>query len=202
MDDLDELVEKQVEKYRKACKERQDKVLISREQQVECYKFGTEAQTSEEYIKSLGRNAQLRKHPVRRNNSNHFCYTRDSSALVFRPTSHSTGIKVMMNQFQVVPYFEAVAKSECKQMIQLNQSPMRIGRKIVSSSSIMSKEHVDVFISRSEKRYIIHLMDLNSTNGTFVNGKRLEPFKKHQVNEKDIVSFGPPEAMIQYRINL
>ena len=34
------------------------------------------------------------------------------------------------------------------------------------------------------------LMDLQSTNGSFLNGKRLEPYKYYEIREKDVVKFG------------
>ena len=33
-------------------------------------------------------------------------------------------------------------------------------------------------------------MDLKSTNGTFINGERIEPYKYYEIREKDVVKFG------------
>ena len=35
-----------------------------------------------------------------------------------------------------------------------------------------------------------YLMDLNATNGTFLNGERIEPQRYYQLLEKDAVKFG------------
>ena len=38
---------------------------------------------------------------------------------------------------------------------------------------------------------IIQLVDMNSTNGTFLNGDRLSPSVKMNLNDADVISFGP-----------
>ena len=38
---------------------------------------------------------------------------------------------------------------------------------------------------------IIQLVDMNSTNGTFLNGDRLSPSVKTNLNDADVISFGP-----------
>lgn len=46
------------------------------------------------------------------------------------------------------------------------------------------------------ERYIWFLMDNNSTNGTYINGKRLQPWKKYQLAHKDEISFANQETLI------
>lgn len=62
--------------------------------------------------------------------------------------------------------------------------------------------HVDKpYISRRQatflyERYIWFLMDNNSTNGTYINGKRLQPWKKYQLAHNDEISFANQETLI------
>lgn len=35
-----------------------------------------------------------------------------------------------------------------------------------------------------------YLLDLESTNGSFVNGERLEPARYYELREKDVLKFG------------
>jgi hypothetical protein len=42
----------------------------------------------------------------------------------------------------------------------------------------------------------LQLVDMFSSNGTFVNGKKIHPFEKHQVEDYDEISFGPDYVLI------
>jgi pSer/pThr/pTyr-binding forkhead associated (FHA) protein len=60
-------------------------------------------------------------------------------------------------------------------------------------------------ISRSHFRLISipgtnyhRLADMFSTNGTYLNGKKIDPFEKHQVDDHDEISFGTEYQLIYY----
>jgi len=51
----------------------------------------------------------------------------------------------------------------------------------------------------------IYLMDVGtrgfgSTNGTFVNGQRLQPGRKYRLNAEDSVWFGPPDKLTSLKL--
>ena len=63
----------------------------------------------------------------------------------------------------------------------------------------------DPSISRSHFRFIPipgtnyhRLADMFSTNGTYLNGKKIDPFEKHQVDDHDEISFGTEYQLIYY----
>lgn len=59
-------------------------------------------------------------------------------------------------------------------------------------SSGVSRLHA--VLKREGKR--VTIMDLGSSNGTFLNGKRLEPHLEHQLNHSDIFSLGKLKIQI------
>jgi len=63
----------------------------------------------------------------------------------------------------------------------------------------------DPSISRSHFRFIsipgtnhYQLADMFSTNGTYLNGKKIDPFEKHQIEDHDEISFGTEYQLIYY----
>jgi len=52
---------------------------------------------------------------------------------------------------------------------------------------LTEKEGVDGMMHASVRPYV---MDLGSTNGTFLNGERLEPQRYYELLEKDMLKFG------------
>ncbi len=63
----------------------------------------------------------------------------------------------------------------------------------------------DPSISRSHFRLIPipgtnyhRLADMFSTNGTYLNGKKIDPFEKHQIDDHDEISFGTEYQLIYY----
>ncbi len=57
---------------------------------------------------------------------------------------------------------------------------------IYINDPFLSKKHARIFLS--EGKYYIE--DLGSTNGTFVNGKRIEPGKCIRIKDSDKITFG------------
>lgn len=73
--------------------------------------------------------------------------------------------------------------------------PVRMGRNILGRSreseiviqdDQASAQHADLVYRPEERRYI--LMDRNSTNGTYVNGKEIEP--RRDLTSRDVVTVG------------
>ena len=60
-------------------------------------------------------------------------------------------------------------------------------------------------VSKSHLRFIpiprtghYQLVDMFSSNGTYLNGKKIYPFQKHQVEDQDEISFGTEYQLIYY----
>lgn len=57
---------------------------------------------------------------------------------------------------------------------------------LVLEDESVSRLHARIYV----EDYIVYLEDLNSTNGTFKNGLRLQPYEKRRLEEGDEVRFG------------
>lgn len=80
---------------------------------------------------------------------------------------------------------------EGKLVVQLNQSTITIGKKREDVDLVLE----DVSVSRMHARIIkegneVYLEDLNSTNGSYKNGLRLQPYEKRKLEEGDEIKFG------------
>ena len=79
-------------------------------------------------------------------------------------------------------------KAGTVEKIHINKDIFKIGRRLgevdyVTDNKAVGKVHME-FRTVNSKYYIV---DLNSKNGTFINGKRLEPSKEYEVENKDII---------------
>lgn len=70
---------------------------------------------------------------------------------------------------------------------------------IVLDSPAVSKFHA--YFSKDPATGDYCITDADSTNGTFVNGTRLEPHKRHSLSEGDIISFGRAVEFTYYSPN-
>ncbi len=78
----------------------------------------------------------------------------------------------------------------------LNQKEIRIGRvnsDIELNSETVSKKHA--LITKKSVNYYIE--DLNSTNGTFLNGEKLFPNEKYILLDEDLILLGDVEIRFQ-----
>ena len=77
---------------------------------------------------------------------------------------------------------------------------IRVGRAptndIILPSSSVSRLHAQFIPIQNTKDY--QLVDVFASNGTFINGEKVNPFEKPQVNDLDHVSFGPDYLLIFY----
>ncbi|PYV09493.1 MAG: hypothetical protein DMG07_23085, partial [Acidobacteria bacterium] len=77
-----------------------------------------------------------------------------------------------------------------------DQDLIRIGRKsdndVVLDDSVVSSSHAE--IRRREGRYV--LTDLGSTNGTFLNGKRIE---RYALNDRDSIQIGEDGPVLEFQ---
>ncbi len=85
----------------------------------------------------------------------------------------------------------------------LNHILTKIGRNpivndIILNHQSVSKEHCHLIFDSNKKPYLI---DLNSINGTFVNGKKIKPKTKYNLNNNDIISFGVDSNQYKLIIN-
>lgn len=80
-----------------------------------------------------------------------------------------------------------VDESQPVRRVPIQTLPFRIGRQpglpLSLPCNCVSKEHAEIF----ERDGILWVRDLNSTNGTYVNGKRV--YGATKLNEGDIVQF-------------
>jgi hypothetical protein len=60
---------------------------------------------------------------------------------------------------------------------------------IVLPNKMVSKLHA--YFSQVPGSGVIQVVDMNSTNGTFVNGTRIAPSVKSSLQDEDVISFGP-----------
>ena len=67
---------------------------------------------------------------------------------------------------------------------------------ILLANPSVSKSHFR-FISIPEAKHY-QLADMFSTDGTYLNGKKINPFEKHQVEDHDEISFGIEYQLIYY----
>lgn len=67
---------------------------------------------------------------------------------------------------------------------------------IVLTNPSVSKSHLRFIPIPPTKHY--QLVDMFSSNGTYLNGKKVYPFEKHQVEDHDEISFGGEYQLIYY----
>lgn len=76
---------------------------------------------------------------------------------------------------------------------------LRSGRlaslEIVLDDSSVSRKHAEVRVGNDGTWTVI---DLASTNGTYVNGQRIAPNEDHQVRPRDIVQFGKVAMIVEF----
>ena len=111
-----------------------------------------------------------------------------------------------------LPYYEKVDIESSDQDIRSSKvfpihpqekSPgteIRIGRApsndIILPSSSVSRLHAQLMPIRDTGNY--ELVDMFASNGTFLNGKRIDHFQKPQINDRDQVGLGPDYLLIYY----
>ena len=67
---------------------------------------------------------------------------------------------------------------------------------IVLYNRLISKNHAQLFISLDPRA--CHLLDLGSTNGTFLNGNKVNPHERCKLTDGDEISFGPQAKVIYF----
>jgi len=60
----------------------------------------------------------------------------------------------------------------------------------------ISRLHAEIRMDKSG----VHVVDLDSVNGTLINGKRIEPQSPHELHNKDIVQLGHMQLQVVSRI--
>ena len=80
---------------------------------------------------------------------------------------------------------------EGKLYLTLEQPSLSVGKRkgevdLVLQDSSVSRLHARITIEEGS----VYLEDLNSTNGTFQNGQRMQPYEKKKLEEGDEIKFG------------
>ena len=81
----------------------------------------------------------------------------------------------------------------------IHKTPFRIGRgqanDLVLESKIVSREHAEIVGEKGR----LTLVDLDSLNGTLVNGKRLAPYLPEPLRHGDQIQIGKLMIAVQFR---
>ena len=90
-------------------------------------------------------------------------------------------------------------------LIEIRKYPFSIGKldgevDAVIDSPTVSRIHARIQEYRPDPSAGCLIEDLNSTNGTFVNGMRLEPYTKNQIRAGDVIRFADREYILRYRL--
>ena len=91
-----------------------------------------------------------------------------------------------------------VAKENSNIKLQIEGQVM-IGREeailndYLSSSTYVSREHATLFVEKD----ILYVIDA-STNGTFINGNRLNKLKQYKLEKGDLLAFADKEFIVTY----
>jgi hypothetical protein len=67
---------------------------------------------------------------------------------------------------------------------------------IVFHNKELSRNHAYLIINSSGKKY--SLVDAGSTNGTFLNNRRISPHKAYELSDGYTISFGPKTTMVYF----
>jgi hypothetical protein len=67
---------------------------------------------------------------------------------------------------------------------------------VVIANPSVSKSHLRFISIPRTKNY--QLVDMFSSNGTYLNGKKINPFEKHQLEDHDEIGFGAAYQLIYY----
>jgi hypothetical protein len=78
-------------------------------------------------------------------------------------------------------------------MISIGRSP---DNDIVVYNKMVSRRHAYLLLNHREKR--CSLIDIGSTNGTFLNGTKITPHEEYQLAEADEISVGPETKVVYF----
>ena len=88
----------------------------------------------------------------------------------------------------------ALYKADGERVAELDELPFLVGKRKEDVNLVLndySVSRIHARISREEGIYYIE--DLNSTNGTYKNGLRLQPYEKRKLEKGDELKFGKTE---------
>ncbi|MDB9954545.1 FHA domain-containing protein [Flavobacteriaceae bacterium] len=101
----------------------------------------------------------------------------------------STGLKLYLYQNNTL--FKKIAFSNDQKYVVVigtgDQASLKLSNKLISSNHAQL-----VYDSKNQ----LHLQDLNSTNGTFLNGSKISPSKTYIVNPKDKIQLAAAEGVL------
>lgn len=98
-------------------------------------------------------------------------------------------------QARVIP-LEKRDKNSSERMIFVGRSA---DNDIVLLNKMVSKLHA--YFCEVPGSKVVQLVDMNSTNGTFVNDSKISPSVKTSLEDEDVISFGP-ETRLEFFTNL
>lgn len=85
-------------------------------------------------------------------------------------------------------------KTDGEMVMMITEFPFLIGKKKEDVSLVINDYSVSRLHARiTEEEGVCYIEDLNSTNGTFKNGLRLQPYEKRKLEREDELKFGKTE---------
>jgi hypothetical protein len=88
---------------------------------------------------------------------------------------------------------EINTKSPLSGRISIGRSP---NNDIVLHSKLVSKSHASLHVAPTQK--CCYLVDVGSTNGTFINSQQLTPHQEYRLADGDEISFGPRTKVVYF----
>ena len=100
-----------------------------------------------------------------------------------------TGLKLCL--YQNNSLFKKIAFSNDQKYVVVigtgNQASIKLNNKLISNN------HAQLVYNTKNQ---LHLQDLNSTNGTFLNGTKIAPSKTYLVNPKDTIQLAAADGVL------
>lgn len=119
----------------------------------------------------------------------------DKTTVLFETGSDAT---VVLDERNVQPlYFDLIPEDWQREEIRVRKSPFFIGKNPEKADAVIG----DGEISRVHAKLVvedegIYVIDQESTNGTYINGKRLVPWERKKIGQDDRVAF----SSVCYRV--
>ncbi len=106
----------------------------------------------------------------------------------------------LLNMVEEAPSYPTLERTFTGEKVQVNKPVFRIGKErsyvdwFIADNNAVSRSHADI-ITRGQKYFI---KDLNSKNGTYINGTLLSAEKEYEISDGDVIKLANEE--FEFRI--